>query len=89
MPRSIDRLYSEGVMKKRFLNAALKVRIVENPACPAISVMLRVDCFSHILLVMGLDIQHHSAHGIKIRMAFRRGCTAMNRFRCQRIHGIL
>ena len=28
MPRSIDRLYSEGVMEKRFLNAALKVRIV-------------------------------------------------------------
>ena len=44
MLRSIDRLYSEGVMEKRFLNAALKVRIVEKPACPAISVMLRADC---------------------------------------------
>ena len=48
MLRSIDRPYSDGVMEKRFLNAALKVRIVEKPACPAISVMLRVDCFNSL-----------------------------------------
>ena len=39
MLRSIDRPYSDGVMENRFLNVALKVRIVEKPACPAISVI--------------------------------------------------
>ena len=44
----MERAYSDGVIKNLFLNAVLKVRMVENPVCPAISVMLKDGCFSSL-----------------------------------------
>ena len=120
----MERAYSDGVIKNLFLNAALKVRMVENPVCPAISVMLKDDCFSslaassrryftkaygkilteqvrriviavahmpgqvmqrYIFPIMGLDIQHHFAHRIKIRAFFDGRHSSLNRLRRQRV----